>query len=106
MLDDIAPSYPVSRENLYEMAWSEPMIAIAKRFEVSSSYLARVFTQLNVPRPAPGYWAKVAAGKPVKKPRLPEAQPEQESGWDRYNDFSFLSARPPRLSSIQAVELH
>ena len=52
----------VSREELYELAWAEPMLALAKKFGVSSSYMARVCTRLNVPRPERGYWAKLAVG--------------------------------------------
>ena len=56
-------NFPLDREKLYELAWSMPMTALAKKCGVSSSYLARVFTQMNVPRPERGYWAKLAAGK-------------------------------------------
>lgn len=57
---------PVSREALYEMVWSEPMLRVAARFGVSSSYMARVCTLLNVPRPESSYWAKLAVGKAPK----------------------------------------
>ena len=40
-----------SRDELYQLVWSEPMTKVAKRFEVSSSYLARICSSLNVPRP-------------------------------------------------------
>jgi len=106
MPDDKSPSYPVSRETLYELAWSEPMTNIAKVFDVSSSYLARLYTQLNVPRPAPGYWAKIAAGKPVKIPPLPEPDMENAAGWDRYNSLPFvrveLRPSPPKNNPIKA----
>ena len=45
----------ISRKALYEMVWSEPMLKVAARFGVSSSYMARVCTVLNVPRPERGY---------------------------------------------------
>jgi len=32
----------VSRDELYRLAWTEPMTKIAEQFEVSGSYLARV----------------------------------------------------------------
>ena len=50
-------SVPVSREELYGLVWSEPMTKVAARYEVSSSFLARVCARLNVPRPPRGYWA-------------------------------------------------
>ena len=40
---DESPEDTVTRESLYEQAWSTPMTKIAERYGVSSSYLARVF---------------------------------------------------------------
>lgn len=40
-----------TREGLYSLVWSEPMLKVAARFGVSSSYMARICTVLNVPRP-------------------------------------------------------
>lgn len=60
--DDVVPSEapvagvastPLSREALYELVWSEPMLKVAPRYGVSSSYLARICVLLNVPRPQP-----------------------------------------------------
>jgi len=74
---------PVSREALYEMVWSEPMLRVAARFGVSSSYMARVCMLLNVPRPECGYWAKLAVGKAPKQPSLPEPRPGDPLEWTR-----------------------
>jgi hypothetical protein len=73
----------VTRESLYEQAWSKPMTKIAERYGVSSSYLARVFTHLDIPRPPVGYWAQVAAGKGKPRPVLPEAQAGALIAWSR-----------------------
>lgn len=73
----------VSREALYEMVWSEPMLRVAARFGVSSSYMARVCTLLNVSRPERGYWAKLAVGKAPKPPPLPEPRPGDPLEWTR-----------------------
>ncbi len=62
----------ITREELYELVWSTPMIKVAEKFEVSGSYLARVCTELRVPRPERGYWAKLAVGKAPQRPALPE----------------------------------
>ncbi len=74
---------PVSREALYEMVWSEPMLKVAARFNVSSSYMARVCTLLNVPRPERGYWAKLAVGRAPKQPPLTEPRPGDPLEWTR-----------------------
>lgn len=72
----------VSRSELYDRVWQEPMLKIAKEFGVSSSYLARVCTRLNVPRPKRGYWARIAAGQRAPKATLPEALPGDEISWN------------------------
>ncbi|AJY69832.1 hypothetical protein RW64_09675 [Geobacter sulfurreducens] len=74
----------VSREQLYEEVWAEPMTKVALKYGVSSSFMARVCTWLNVPRPERGYWAKLAVGKSTKQPPLPEAEPGDELEWNRY----------------------
>lgn len=74
---------PISREALYQMVWSEPMLKVAARFDVSSSYMARVCTLLNVPRPERGYWAKLAVGKAPKQPSLFEPRPGDPLEWTR-----------------------
>lgn len=73
----------VTRESLYEQVWSVPMTKIGERYGVSSSYLARVFTSLNIPRPPVGYWAQVAAGKAKARPLLPESRPGDLTAWSR-----------------------
>lgn len=73
----------ISRETLYEQAWSTPMTKIAVRYGVSSSYLARVFTDLDIPRPPVGYWAQVAVGKGKARPPLPPAEQGSLDAWSR-----------------------
>lgn len=92
-------SSSLTREQLYELVWSEPMLKVAARYDVSSSYMARVCTLLNVPRPERGYWAKLAVGKAPPKPPLPEAIPGDESVWTKgggpYSKKDKALPRPP-----------
>lgn len=73
----------VTREELYEEVWAEPMTKVAARYGVSSTYLARVCKHLNVPRPPRGYWAQLVVGKKRAKPALPEARRGDELEWSR-----------------------
>lgn len=73
----------LTREGLYALVWSEPMLKVAEKLGVSSSYMARVCTYMNVPRPERGYWAKLAVGKTQKQVPLPEAQPEDVLVWSK-----------------------
>src|SRR6185295_10846892 len=73
---------PLTREQLFELVWTEPMLRIGERFRVSSSYMARVCTDLRVPRPPRGYWAQREFGKaPTERPSLPPARPGDTTVW-------------------------
>jgi hypothetical protein len=73
----------VHREKLYEEVWAEPMLKVAARYGVSSSYLARVCERMNVPRPGRGYWAQLEVGKTIPRPALPDPRPGDEIEWSR-----------------------
>ncbi len=62
----------LTREELYELVWSKPMLELAKDFGLSDVALAKRCRRLAVPVPGRGYWARVAAGQtprqsPLKK---------------------------------------
>lgn len=59
------------------------MTRVAARYGVSSSYLARVCTSLNVPRPARGHWAKRDVGRAPERPPLPDAALGDPLEWSR-----------------------
>jgi hypothetical protein len=64
----------LTREELYERLWSMPTTKVAAELGISDVALAKRCKKLNVPKPTPGYWAKVAAGqKPEKTPLPPTA---------------------------------
>lgn len=94
-----AISDPMGRQQLYDLVWQEPMLRIGQRLGVSSSYLARVCTELRVPRPSRGYWAKLEFGKAAPaKPVLPPERPGDPTEWRRGD---FLGSR--ERASKQAV---
>lgn len=98
---------PLTRESLYTLVWSEPMLKVAARFDVSSSYMARVCTRMNVPRPERGYWAKLAVGKTQMQIPLPEAQPGNELVWSRDGNsvqvLRSLPKPPVRVKRIRPI---
>lgn len=65
----------IKRQDLYELVWSKPMQQLAKEFGISDVALAKICRKLEIPRPGRGYWARKAAGKPVKQDPLPPAPP-------------------------------
>ena len=60
----------ITRQDLYEMVWSEPMSSVAKRYDISDRGLAKICERLKVPKPGRGYWAKKAVGHRLKRPKL------------------------------------
>jgi hypothetical protein len=93
----------VTREELYELVWSTPMIRVAEKFEVSGSYLARVCTELRVPRPERGYWAKLAVGKAPQRPALLEPLPGDPIIWSRADGLPAPAESRPRQAPAVRV---
>jgi hypothetical protein len=89
----------VAREKLYEEVWAEPMTHVAKRYGVSSVYLARICEQLGVPRPPRGYWQQLAVGVEVERVALPDAEPGCALEWVR--DGHEPRRRPPAAPSAE-----
>jgi hypothetical protein len=67
----VRTAHTFTRQSLYELAWSEPVQTLAKRFSLSDRGLAKICVAANIPVPARGYWAKRQVGKPVRRPDLP-----------------------------------
>ena len=88
----------VTREELYALVWSQPMTKVCEQFGVSSSYMARVCTLLNVPRPPRGHWQKLAVGKAAPQEDLPEALPGDQVTW---NEKGGPLPAPPRTRPVR-----
>ena len=97
----------VNRVSLHDQVWREPMIKVAAKYGVSSSYLARVCAMLGVPRPERGHWAKIAAGKVVRISPLPDAKPEHDLVWSRSGNpertKKFITPKPYRSSGTRVA---
>ncbi len=65
-----------SRQELYDLVWSTPASKLAGEFGISDVAISKRCKKLNVPRPSPGYWAKVAAGQTPPKAPLPPTSEE------------------------------
>ncbi len=67
-----------TRNEIYELLWSEASKKVAFRIGISDVALGKWCKQYGVPKPPVGYWAKVASGKKViEKPPL-------EPWWNEY----------------------
>lgn len=61
----------LSREELYELVWTEAMATIAPKLGLSDVGLKKRCINLGIPTPTRGYWVKLLNGKKVKKAPLP-----------------------------------
>lgn len=61
----------LSRQELYDLVWSEPMRTLAKRFGISDVALAKSCRRMHIPVPPRGYWAKKEFGKSAPRVELP-----------------------------------
>jgi hypothetical protein len=64
------------RETLYNEVWAEPVITVAKRYNLSDNGLRKHCKRLEIPLPSAGYWARIRAGQKVDKPTLPKVTGE------------------------------
>jgi hypothetical protein len=98
----------LTRPKLYEAVWSKAMTKVAADFGLSDNGLRKICKRYNVPYPPRGYWAKLEAGKPVKRTRLP--QPSKEEDIRIAPSGVVLGPRPditkikPTLESIVVVQ--
>ena len=63
-----------TREELFQKVWAQPVSIVAKEYQISDNALRKRCIHLNVPLPERGYWARLRAGKTVRKPQLPELE--------------------------------
>lgn len=64
----------MTRRELFELVWREPVSRVAERFRLSGTLLRKVCLEEDVPLPPRGHWARVRAGQKVKRPRLPHPE--------------------------------
>ena len=59
-----------TRQELYDLVWSQSMLALSKQYAISDVGLRKMCVRLEIPIPKAGHWAKIQAGKKVKKDKL------------------------------------
>ena len=61
----------LSRTELYEKVWTEPISKLAPRYGLSDVGLAKICKRNKIPRPPRGYWAKKQFGNAPRRTPLP-----------------------------------
>jgi hypothetical protein len=70
-VDDGGTGRTLSREELYELVWSQPLLRLGKRFGLSDNGLRKRCKAMNVPTPPKGYWRRVELGQNPRRTPLP-----------------------------------
>jgi hypothetical protein len=60
-----------SREELYNLVWSVPLLTLAKKYAISDVGLRKTCIRMNIPLPKTGHWQKLQFGKKVRMVPLP-----------------------------------
>lgn len=93
----------LTRQALYDLVWAEPVRTVAASFGISDVGLKKHCLSADVPVPDRGYWAKLKAGKPVIRVRLPPRSPGKadlihiggRAGSGRHDPEAELREPPP-----------
>lgn len=64
----------MTRQALFEAAWTRPLTEIAEDIGITSTGLKKICDRHDIPTPGRGYWAQVRAGKTYPRPRLRAAR--------------------------------
>ncbi len=64
-------SFKLTREQLYDLVWSEAIQKLSKQIGISDVALAKTCRKIGIPVPERGYWNRLHAGKKVQKTPLP-----------------------------------
>jgi len=63
----------LTREELYELVWSEPMVKAAARYGMSDVNLKKICRKHGIPVPGRGYWRRREVGRNAPRVPLPKS---------------------------------
>ena len=93
----------MTRSELYAAVWAEPMSTLARRLGMSDSGLIKACRRDNIPTPGRGYWAQLAAGRPVAPVPLPLADGDPEVTFPRVGPAPMAAKRPAFLALMSRL---
>ncbi|WP_027891138.1 hypothetical protein [Calidithermus chliarophilus] len=79
----------LTRQELYEKVWSTPARKLQKELGVSDVMIGKLCKKHGVPKPPPGYWARLRAGLAPRRAPLPKPAKCQ-------NEMIYIRRSPPR----------
>jgi hypothetical protein len=105
----------LTRQQLYDLVWSEPLRTLALRLKISDVALKKHCARERIPAPERGYWNKRQAGKKTNQVALPPRPPgmndeiliggDRHSWWrDTPTNEEILGPIPPRPTFEEPIE--
>jgi hypothetical protein len=85
--------HDLTRQELYDLVWSEPVYKVAERYAISGVALAKKCRNFGIPLPERGYWNRLQAGKKVRKTPL---KPASAGTSEMIVIFQGQGPRPPK----------
>jgi hypothetical protein len=78
----------LTRKELYDLVWENPLSKLAKKYNLSDNGLRKVCKKLDIPLPKNGYWQKIQYNKKVSKEKLPVNNTVENSITLKFRDNS------------------
>lgn len=94
----------LTRKELYDLVWKEPLTTISKRLEISGAELGRRCATANIPLPPNGYWSKLTHGKTIVKTPLTDDE-NQEVDLAPYLSPQQIIEKEIRKGSLSVFEV-
>ena len=97
----------LTRKELYDLVWAEPLSRLAKKYKISDNGLRKICKRMNIPIPAMGHWQKIQYGKRVIITKLPtkyEGRDEITLDEKREGDTDVDSPIVQQRRLIQTIE--
>ena len=97
----------LTRKELYDLVWTEPLSRLAKKYKISDNGLRKICKRMNIPIPAMGHWQKIQYGKKVTITKLPvkfDGKDEITLNEKREGDIDVDSPIAQQRRLIQTIE--
>jgi hypothetical protein len=97
----------LTRKELYDLVWAEPLSRLAKKYKISDNGLRKICKRMNIPIPAMGHWQKIQYNKQVIITKLPakyEGKDEITLGEKGEGDVNIDSPIVQQLKLIQLID--
>jgi hypothetical protein len=92
----------ITRKELYDLVWENPLSKLAKKYNLSDNGLRKVCKKLDIPLPKNGHWQKIQFNKKVIKEKLPSNNTVDASITLKFKDKSeiFIDGEGNELNQL------